>query len=637
MQPRLQRSAPPISGALALNPQSKATNLSDTHDKTTAKVKDLASQAKTQDGKLLDLEALQAEVHKWQERVPKLAAALRERSEELEQAKQQLREYQKAETADARLAARDQLIAELESKLAEAGAQQRELAGQLHTAQLENQAGASEAASWKEKWQSVTATLDDCVAEKHALTEKLAAAESVWQDNETTLLQQTQDMQTEFLKEINQLNEHIEQGETDARNWQQQAEQHAAAVERLEGELKSLNSRNKTLKDSVELANNQMASMGEELQQLTQQVAQLNGDLEQTQREREQAVASSGNLQQDNLALTQRLAQAEQSAAELDQSLRTCWARDVQDLQQLNTQQQEQIEELQQETVDVVSRLTEEARSAARAREDAVQSLEALKQQAGKSQEAAATASSELEKLKHQLNERSNLVRELETEMQTLRDTQSSELDRLRQAAEQKQQIEGQLLEAKNRADTHKQHAAQLERKQQQQMELLTQLEDELSEAQRQTADATREAEDRLRATLTQLAEANEHKEELSLELEGLRQEASAGDGNPAADEILGLQQKISQQSEELEALRASLAEAPRRRDDLTTIKGVGSKLARQLHELGYDTYQQIAELSPQLLDQSEHPLHGMRSRITRDQWITQAQELLGADAGADD
>jgi ppGpp synthetase/RelA/SpoT-type nucleotidyltranferase len=68
-----------------------------------------------------DTEALRAEVNKWQERVPKLASALRLRTEELAAARDQIRGFQQqpsgaAQEVDTRLKTRDGLIKELERR-----------------------------------------------------------------------------------------------------------------------------------------------------------------------------------------------------------------------------------------------------------------------------------------------------------------------------------------------------------------------------------------------------------------------------------------------------------------------------------------------------------------------------------------
>ena len=83
----------------------------------------------------IDLHALRAEVTKWQERVPKLAKALRERSEELAQAREELRtvisqastgDMQSVEVDDARLQARNDLINDLQAKITELGGKHRQ-------------------------------------------------------------------------------------------------------------------------------------------------------------------------------------------------------------------------------------------------------------------------------------------------------------------------------------------------------------------------------------------------------------------------------------------------------------------------------------------------------------------------------
>ena len=97
------------------------------------------------DGSTIDLDALRAEVSKWQERVPKLAKALRERTEELAAAREELRAAQtsparesiSSEDTDARLQTRNALIAELQEKVTELGEKHRQLSGTLHTTNLD--------------------------------------------------------------------------------------------------------------------------------------------------------------------------------------------------------------------------------------------------------------------------------------------------------------------------------------------------------------------------------------------------------------------------------------------------------------------------------------------------------------------
>ena len=67
-----------------------------------------------------DVERLTAELSKWQERVPKLSAALRERTirvKSLEQRLQELEQLDASDQSDAGIKARDELIEELETKI----------------------------------------------------------------------------------------------------------------------------------------------------------------------------------------------------------------------------------------------------------------------------------------------------------------------------------------------------------------------------------------------------------------------------------------------------------------------------------------------------------------------------------------
>jgi Fe-S oxidoreductase/predicted flap endonuclease-1-like 5' DNA nuclease len=61
--------------------------------------------------------------------------------------------------------------------------------------------------------------------------------------------------------------------------------------------------------------------------------------------------------------------------------------------------------------------------------------------------------------------------------------------------------------------------------------------------------------------------------------------------------------------------------------DDLKVIKGIGPKLEGTLHENGIRTYEQIAAFQPEYIDRLEHFM-SFSGRITRDEWMSQAQEL---------
>ena len=127
------------------------------------------------------MEELRAEVAKWQERVPKLAAALRERTDELDAAREEIRTLKSSapgpgvtvEDADARLVTRNELIGELEAKVTELAAKHREAASELHAVQFDLEAASKDAQGWKEKWLSVTDALDEAVRTKDAGRQRL--------------------------------------------------------------------------------------------------------------------------------------------------------------------------------------------------------------------------------------------------------------------------------------------------------------------------------------------------------------------------------------------------------------------------------------------------------------------------------
>ena len=66
--------------------------------------------------------------------------------------------------------------------------------------------------------------------------------------------------------------------------------------------------------------------------------------------------------------------------------------------------------------------------------------------------------------------------------------------------------------------------------------------------------------------------------------------------------------------------------------DDLTQIKGLGPKLAALLGELGVTSFAQIAAWSDQDIAVIDAQLGRFSGRITRDQWVAQAQLLVAGD-----
>ncbi|ETA53039.1 NADH-quinone oxidoreductase subunit E [Ponticoccus alexandrii] len=62
--------------------------------------------------------------------------------------------------------------------------------------------------------------------------------------------------------------------------------------------------------------------------------------------------------------------------------------------------------------------------------------------------------------------------------------------------------------------------------------------------------------------------------------------------------------------------------------DDLKRIKGVGPKLEKLLHSMGFYHFDQIAAWTGEEVAWVDDNLEGFKGRVTRDEWIAQAREL---------
>jgi large subunit ribosomal protein L21 len=72
-----------------------------------------------------------------------------------------------------------------------------------------------------------------------------------------------------------------------------------------------------------------------------------------------------------------------------------------------------------------------------------------------------------------------------------------------------------------------------------------------------------------------------------------------------------------------------AIAQAPTSHDDLKLISGVGPGLEKKLHDAGITSYSQIAALTPAEIAELEANVVKFTGRITRDDWIGQAQQLM--------
>ena len=75
----------------------------------------------------------------------------------------------------------------------------------------------------------------------------------------------------------------------------------------------------------------------------------------------------------------------------------------------------------------------------------------------------------------------------------------------------------------------------------------------------------------------------------------------------------------------------ATITAAVHGSDDLTRIKGLGPRLAEQLHALGVTSFEQIAAWDDADIDRVDAQLGRFQGRIRRDDWPAQAK-LLAAD-----
>jgi NADH-quinone oxidoreductase subunit E len=69
---------------------------------------------------------------------------------------------------------------------------------------------------------------------------------------------------------------------------------------------------------------------------------------------------------------------------------------------------------------------------------------------------------------------------------------------------------------------------------------------------------------------------------------------------------------------------------APRKSgaDDLKMIKGVGPKLEKLLHSMGFFHFDQVAKWSAAEIAWVDENLEGFKGRVSRDDWVDQATKL---------
>ena len=71
--------------------------------------------------------------------------------------------------------------------------------------------------------------------------------------------------------------------------------------------------------------------------------------------------------------------------------------------------------------------------------------------------------------------------------------------------------------------------------------------------------------------------------------------------------------------------------------DDLQAIKGIGPYSEEKLNALGIFTYEQLANFDRKTEDEVNDAIEHYKGRIRRDEWVKQAQDIIGAQAKADE
>ncbi|MDA1073873.1 MAG: hypothetical protein O3A63_03805 [Proteobacteria bacterium] len=540
--------------------------------------------------------SLQAELNKWRERVPRLAAALREKTEEMETLKSRY-----IELTEARPPAADGRLTDLEAELAESSARidlkiaeiaQRDDAIRL----LQNEHDA-----WKVKCERVSRLLDGQSTEM--LTQRSLAEEA----NERRIAVEAQLAQAV------------------------RSEQTARA------QTDSLTNRNAQLKETTDMANQQIHMLGEDLAHLKAQLANHNS-------------AEVDELRAEVERLTQQEKMLRSVLSETEQNLLV--------LQQHDHDTKEQTRQVRAELERAVQETHHVQHQVAVVNADLQAKTEAWHSERNdltdQNLELEQMSAAEKKALLHQIAEQGDLYERQEHKFRVLstkfirlheelkgltdeRQTLTREVARLGfDDNERTQAINKAVDEARARFETEFAQQLELADLQQQKVSEL------LSTVQARDAEISR-----LESCVTQAQEANHQREHeraaLSGQLTQTRSRLAKIESH--LDDSGELISKLEKDNQELKSRLADAREAPAPAfqaeglnrppvnavDDFTKIRGIGPKLAIQLHHQGVLCYDDIARLDQAALELESHLLHAFRSRIIRDSWISQARALSEA------
>ncbi len=627
--------------------------------------------------------SLHEELEKWRGRVPKLASALRQRTEEVESLRAELDDLKRVGASgsgrsDAGVRARDELISELEAKVETLDGRYKTAQGELHARNLEVTDLKEDLRLWKDKWQSVTQSLDV----------QAEAAESRQDQVET--LNQT----------LTNMRQQLAERETALRRSEQSL---ADAL----GERESLVGRNEKLFETTEMANQQIESLADSLAEMRQELResgdrqaaavaraetlqsetdglrgeaevrlrkteQLRLEFEEARREIEALRAETEQLRCEIASLRRAgeelqidkeglMVASDRLARELWESEEACrivMAAAIGGAHNAHSRDEEFAESAaaaaaalaRAEQAEARAKESESAVAEQRAEIARLESCVAAASQVNEQREeerrqlSAQLASMEgrYERLERQLEERSALVVELEA-------IQSRHNEQQRQLERDKQALDDARHRAERQARENAQHITQLDDRLERQKALMEELEKELAEAHEASVSAqlSRDAETAAKPNETSPLEDNVRRLEQLLreqaeELNRERWERQVTEKQDVADPngkmLLVLNQQLndarSQNALLLDRVRDLEEELThigmqRAGDDLTRIHGIGPKLAQQLNEVGIYRLEQIAELDELTLSDETHALYAHKGRILRDGWIDQAARMV--------
>jgi predicted flap endonuclease-1-like 5' DNA nuclease/chromosome segregation ATPase len=612
--------------------------------------------------------AARRELEKWRERVPRLVAALRERSEEVERLQAEVGALKSAQPAPAvvldahplaleGVRAREAVIAELEQELDTLREANAGLQGAVHARSLTIGGLKRDLQGWKEKWQELARRLD-------------GAAE----DSRVAELTSSNNHLTRELAEMRRTVEELA-GERDAlaaRNADlfettgfatRQMELLADDLGELRGQLKTLRAEYDSALDACDRMRDERDAHAILSQDSRAEIAGLEAALQTLQAAASAAGAARSAEERaaaDRLAardaefaqLTDRLAASALEIATLEAACDTATgARDTALAALAEAERLRARTEAACRAAEAACANAEAARAAADAeRARAAADAQAARDALTAGEQHVTGQRGRQQQLEHQLEERSALVRSLEQEL-IGRDQQLAQNE-----AEQRELAEAQAR-ADRRARESAEYVLQLDGRLERQKDLLTSLETELAAAQQKQASAARHYE-------AELASRDTANRALQLQVTALQDMLQARDrGGAAASieappgaEVAGAAgaeparagrddqtlRVLNQQLKDTRARNEELLQRVRELetrvlvsgealadDDLTRIRGVGPRLAQHLQALGVTRYQQIAELEPDALDDPEHALAPLKSRIIRDGWIEQATALF--------